>query len=73
MNESGQIVGAGSFDATNNTHAFLWTPGGTMQDLGTLSGFTSSFATAVNDNGMVVGSLTGDSSGRRLPGPLPTG
>ena len=63
MNESGQIVGASSFDATNNTHAFLWTPGGTMQDLGTLPGFTSSFATAVNDNGMVVGSLTGDSSG----------
>jgi probable HAF family extracellular repeat protein len=65
INSAGQVAGASG-------HAFLWTPGGTngvpgnpqMQDLGTLKGFTSSAAIALNDTGQAVGEAT-DSSGRQ--------
>jgi probable HAF family extracellular repeat protein len=54
INESGQVVGA-SLTSTGSRHAFLWTPGQGMQDLGTLPGGTSSTARGINDLGQVVG------------------
>ena len=43
-----------STDAKNARHAFLWTPGLGMRDLGTLAA-QSSIATGINDSGIVVG------------------
>jgi probable HAF family extracellular repeat protein len=40
--------------AAFTNHAFLFTPGSPMQDLGTLGG-TASTATAINNSGEVVG------------------
>ena len=57
INESGQVVGA-SLTTTGERHAFLWTPGQGMQDLGTLGGGTSSTARGINDRGDVVGEST---------------
>ena len=58
INDRGQVIGHSSTDATTIfdpiTHAFLWTPGRGMQDLGTLGG-KSSFPTALNSSGQVVG------------------
>lgn len=60
INASGQIAGAagvkpgeGSLLLDASAHAFLWA-NGTMQDLGTLGGDSSS-ANALNDKGQVVG------------------
>jgi probable HAF family extracellular repeat protein len=58
VNDRGQVIGSSStadstwFDSVS--HAFLWTPGRGMQDLGTLGG-KSSTATGLNNNGQVVG------------------
>jgi probable HAF family extracellular repeat protein len=49
INDSGQVVGDGY-----NNHAFLWT-NSSFQDLGTLTGGTTSSANSVNNSGMVVG------------------
>jgi probable HAF family extracellular repeat protein len=54
MNDMGQVVGW-SFTPAGVSHAFLWTPGVGMTDLGTLPGDTNSFAYGVNDAGDVVG------------------
>lgn len=50
---SGTKTGAGSLLLDDTAHAFLWT-NGTMADLGTLGGDSSS-ANALNDKGQVVG------------------
>ena len=54
LNESGQVAGA-SITTTGERHAFLWTPGQGMRDLGTLPGALSSTARGINDLGQVVG------------------
>ncbi len=55
LNGSGQVVGRSGVP-----HAFLWTAGTGMTDLGDLdSGTRSSEAYAVNDSGLLVGGSTG--------------
>ncbi len=55
INNQGQVVGFSDLRGNANFHAFLWTSGTGMQDLGTLSGDVNSLAIAVNDAGVVVG------------------
>jgi probable HAF family extracellular repeat protein len=55
---SGIIVGEATF--AGGIHAFLWSPGRGMQDLGTLPGHSSSTATSINDASVVVGNSTGN-------------
>ncbi len=57
INATGQVVGA-SLTPTGDRHAFLWTPGEGMRDIGTLAGATSSTARGINDLGQVVGEST---------------
>jgi probable HAF family extracellular repeat protein len=55
LNDQGQVVGFSS-TASWATHAFLWTVGGGMHDLGTPgSNYSDSLAMAVNERGQVVG------------------
>jgi probable HAF family extracellular repeat protein len=54
INDAGQVVGTSSLVGTAATHAFLWTPGQAMQNLGTLGGGFS-FAVDINAAGQVVG------------------
>ncbi len=57
INNSGQVVGAAATISPTGAsvqHAFLWTAAGGLQDLGTLGGGNSS-ASAINDNGQIVG------------------
>ncbi len=60
INDLGQVVGDFAQDAvllqvvTYDRRAFLW-QSGTRQDLGTLPGYSSSTALAINKNGQVVG------------------
>lgn len=61
INEHGQVVGSSVFKASSGlvvSHAFITDADGTMRDLGSLDNRVagmSSFATGVNDNGIVVG------------------
>lgn len=55
VNNSGQVVGSSLTAGGQESHAFLWTRPGTVQDLGTL-GTGTSIARAINNNGEVVGS-----------------
>ncbi len=57
INGKGQIVGWGGIGAKAQTHALLWQDG-TMIDLGTLPGRTSSVAAAINEQDQIVGSST---------------
>src|SRR5712692_5448425 len=54
LNNRGQVVGESSISGDTPWHAFSWTSGGGMVDLGTLGG-TSSASFAVNGSGQVVG------------------
>jgi probable HAF family extracellular repeat protein len=64
INNSGQIVGTAA-TATEGTRSFLYASG-SMQNLGTLpsSGELYSYATAINDKGIIAG---GSSAGEFLP------
>jgi probable HAF family extracellular repeat protein len=53
INNSGAIVGAAELPG-GGTHATLWSPNGTIRDLGTLGG-PSADALAINNLGQVVG------------------
>jgi len=55
VNKKGQVVGFGSFKGS--THAFLYTPGAGVTDLGSLTPapYDYSVATGLNDMGQVVG------------------
>lgn len=57
INNSGQTVGVA--DTKTGPHAFLWTSGSGMQDLGTLPGDSSSRANRISDQGAVVGASEG--------------
>ncbi|MGB8785528.1 MAG: Ig-like domain repeat protein, partial [Terriglobales bacterium] len=61
INNSGQVVGVYSLSGQSYPggpwHAYLWSQSAGLQDLGTLDGpSASSSATAINNNGQVVGS-----------------
>jgi probable HAF family extracellular repeat protein len=53
LNNSGQVVGVSYSESSNATRATRWSNGG-VADLGTLGG-ASSYASAVNDRGWIVG------------------
>jgi probable HAF family extracellular repeat protein len=54
VNERGQVTGYFTVGDFGPFHAFLWSPGAGMVDLGTLGGLSST-ATAINDRGHVAG------------------
>lgn len=58
INDDGQVVG---LDRTT-MHAFLWQEGSAIQDLGVLNDCTKSNATAINDDGWVVGGSSNDTN-----------
>ncbi len=53
INDSHQITGAASFAPNTATHAFLWD--GTMHDIGTLNGDSSSEGYGINASGQIAG------------------
>ncbi len=55
INNKGQVVGNSDLAGDTNFHAFLWTEGTGMQDLGTIPGDANSVAIGINDAGDVVG------------------
>ena len=55
ISDQGQVVGS-STTGDDHEHAFSWTPAGGIIDLGALGG-SYSFATAVNESGVVVGAV----------------
>lgn len=57
INKAGQVVGVA--DTPAGSHAFLWTDGAGMKDLGVLSGDSSSRANHISDHGDVVGASEG--------------
>lgn len=70
INNSGAVVGTSVTITDDNpsgySHAFLYSSGGTMHDLGTLRGTknSNSSASGINDGGQVVGASDTDTGGR---------
>jgi probable HAF family extracellular repeat protein len=62
LNNVGQVVGWAYYSATNQYHAFVWSPSTGMLDLNNLipanSGWVLQFAEAINDQGQIVGEGT---------------
>jgi probable HAF family extracellular repeat protein len=50
------VVGYATLSDNTTLHAFLWTEGDGMQDLGTLPGDVTTFGFGINEKGQVVGS-----------------
>ena len=65
INDAGQVVGTSYLPGDSISHAFLWTPGRGILDLGTLGGRRSS-AAAINELGQIVGQST-TATGREHP------
>jgi probable HAF family extracellular repeat protein len=72
INHNGQVVGTSGVGAAsfltgpNPPRAFLWQNGETA-DLGTLPGYESSSAVAINDSGLIVGTVRLDKTNRNAP------
>jgi probable HAF family extracellular repeat protein len=63
INDAGQVVGKSDSSSYGYYHAFLWTSGVGMQDLGGLPGFTDAVAAnGINGAGQVVGTSTSKTS-----------
>lgn len=69
LNDAGQVVGNARLPGDENSRGYLWSPDGTVIDLGTFtpgSGFGgfdgNSFATGINNLGQVTGSAGGTDS-----------
>ena len=58
INDAGYVVGSSKTNGTK--HAVMWHPDGTIEDLGALPGMTGSEATAISQNGTVVGTSGDD-------------
>ena len=58
VNDAGQVTGRSS-TADGNEHAFLWSTGGGLVDLGTLPDAANSAAAAINNKGVVAGTSEG--------------
>lgn len=58
LNDAGQVTGGSTIQA-GNEHAFVWTAGGGMLDLGVLPGASNARAKAINRYGVVTGSSEG--------------
>jgi probable HAF family extracellular repeat protein len=80
INDSGQVVGLSTYDASGAYHAFLYS-GGQMLDLNNLiapgSGFTLEVARGISDNGYIVGFGTAADGNQHafllIPVPEPAG
>jgi probable HAF family extracellular repeat protein len=64
INKAGQVAGLSSL-GTGLLHAYVWSKGGGMMDLGSLPGYAESSASAINNLGQVVGHVTPDFGGPR--------
>ncbi len=65
INNLGQVVGTSDLPGDTTAHAFLWSKGSGMQDLGTLPGDLVSGALAISDSGEIVGvSVDGNGNAR---------
>jgi len=56
INNAGQIVGSAAFDTRLSDQAFIWTPQGGLQGLGTEPAFFS-WARRINEKGLVIGGV----------------
>ncbi len=65
LNDNNEIVGESVFtySPTFTSHAFSWTAGTGMKDLGTLAGGVTSIANSINATGVIVGQSDGTSTG----------
>lgn len=64
INDNHQVIGSFN-DASNNTHAFLWTKEQGPINLGTLPGDTEAVAQAINIEGVVVGISSNPNKGEK--------